>query len=733
MLLVSAPVGLQFNGLTNGAIALLDSPSLSVPIGKTLALVGGDVTLQGAQLIASKGRIELGSIQGNGFLAIAQTANGWRLNYDQTPNLGNIRLEAALVEVSGINGAGSIQVQGRQVTLNDGSSILSSSLGSGDGGEIFIRAIELFAARGLDISGSFSSGVEAAVFGGDVKGSNITLTAKRVELTNGGIIITGTFGAGKAGDIRINASDILVTGNSQPETSRIISQTFDPNATGNSGNIIIITNNLLLSENAEVRSDTNGIGNAGIVEITAKNINLINTRNQDPASTVVTTVITSGVFDGARGNGGTVKINTDNLQMTGDTFLTASTIGIGNAGNIDITAKSIFLDSSSSPFNRAFIFNGSFQDATGNGGEVKITTDSLLLKDGGQISANTQSISGNAGNLLINAKFIDIFGENSTYRSGLFANALVGTGNGGNIEVNSDRLILRDRGIISTSSFPDQQIGADPNFSGSKGSVGNITINSPSIVLDQGSINIDSLNGSRGNINLNSNLILLRNGSSISTNALGNATGGNIRINTNFLVGVPSENSDITANSINNFGGKVDITARTVIGFQLINRLTPLSDITATSSLGAQFNGLVEIRSPNIDLSRGLVKLPDNLTDASKQIVTACDRLRGNEFIVTGRGGLAADATKVFSSQAIWRDLRLAEIPSTQSNPTIKTTASRVVTQPNPPVGNIQPIPQLEAQSWEQSANGNLKLLAYAASTSEPVWRLPVICPPNPR
>lgn len=153
LLLVSVPSGLQFSGLTNGAITAqgngngLDfappdfleilrsgNPSLNVASGRTLALVGGDVTLTGANLTADSGRIELGSVQGNGFVGITQTASGWLLNYDNAPNLGNIRLEqAAMADTSG-NAGGSIQVQGRTVTLNDGSALLASTLGSGNAG-----------------------------------------------------------------------------------------------------------------------------------------------------------------------------------------------------------------------------------------------------------------------------------------------------------------------------------------------------------------------------------------------------------------------------------------------------------------------------------------------------------------------------------------------------------------------------------------------------------------------
>ena len=652
LLLVSVPVGLQFNGLTNSTIAAQGSP-LSVLTGKTLALVGGDVTLQGANLFAESGRIELGSVAGNGFVAIAPTINGLSLNYDNAPSLSNIRLDQeSVANTSGLNGGGNIQVQGRQVTLEGGSELQSSTFGNGNGGDVFVRATELFAIN---------------------RDSNTLLSS---------------IGA-------------------------------DSNSSGKGGNIIITTDKLLINENVVLSSASTSSGNAGNIDITAKNIDLIiNKQNiNNPFFPIFI-----GVLAYDTGNGGNLKITTDNLRMTGGSILEASTAGIGNAGTVDITAKSIFLDGSNSHFPSA-IFSESL--GTGNGGNVRITADSILLKNGGQILVDTRD-NGNAGNLSINSKLIDISGQNDNHRSGLFANATFGAGNGGNIQVNSDRLIVRDGGIISASNFNTSLTVPDPSNVGS-GSVGNITINSPSILLDQGSINVDSLSGSRGNINLNSNLILLRNRSTISANAFGTATGGNITINTALLVAIPTENSDITATSINSFGGRVVIADRgVVIGFQFVDRLTPLSDITASSSLGPQFNGLVSGRTAD-------KLIGDNeLTDGNKQqIVAACDRFRDNEFIVTGRGGVPSDASKVISSQAIWRDLRLAEIPSNPSNITSQTETNLVTTQSTRPV-TIQPIPQIEAQGWEKDANGNLKLLAYANSPSEPVWRSPVICPTNP-
>ncbi|NMF59489.1 two-partner secretion domain-containing protein [Pseudanabaena yagii] len=675
LLLVSVPSGLQFSGLTNGAITAqgngngLDfapptfleilrsgNPSLNVSSGRTLAIVGGDVTLTGANLTADSGRIELGSVQGNGFVGITQTASGWLLNYDNAPNLGNIRLEqAAMADTSG-NAGGSIQVQGRQVTLNDGSVLLSSTLGSGNGGEIFVRAIELLAATGestVPFPGGIFTDTGSSSTG---NGSNITIATNRLELTNGAQISAGVLGTGNAGNIKINANDISLSGisNSNFYVSGVFSQVLDTGVTGNSGDIQINTNNLQISNGAQLTNLTFGIGNTGKIDIAAKNINLIGTSTKPT--------------------------------------------GIANAVQFG---------------------------ATGNGNILNIATDNLSILNGAQISVGTAG-SGNAGLLLVTAKTIDIAGQVTRGRSGLFANAIFDTGNGGNIVVNSDRLSVRDGGIISASNFPS--VAGAP---AGTGLVGNITINTPSILLDNGRINIDSAGGNRGNINLNSQLIVLRNGSLISTNALGSAIGGNIAINTNFLVAVPTENSDITANAANSFGGQIIITAQGVIGFQTSNVLTPLSDITATSALGSQFNGTVEILSPENNLSRGLVKLPTDLT-SDKQIAASCERFRGNEFIVTGRGGVPNDATQPLASNSIWRDLRWSRLQAHQSSNITKTAniPSESPAVNSPSISNaVAPFPQIEAQGWESDRNGHLKLLASATTSSIPAWRLPVVCP----
>ena len=150
LLTVSIPVGLQFGGAAgaisnqsqaspNGAENTLGDPvGLHVQTGKTLALVGGDVTLEGGNLTAKQGRIELVSVAGNSLVSLSPTEKGWVLGYEGVQNFQNILLAQridssknmrSLIDVSG-EGGGDIQVQGSYVTLTDGSQILAITQGA---------------------------------------------------------------------------------------------------------------------------------------------------------------------------------------------------------------------------------------------------------------------------------------------------------------------------------------------------------------------------------------------------------------------------------------------------------------------------------------------------------------------------------------------------------------------------------------------------------------------------
>jgi large exoprotein involved in heme utilization and adhesion len=121
---------------------------LRVLPGRTLALVGGSITLEGGFLTAESGRIELGSVAGSGSVSLTPTDQGWVLGYNSIQNFQDISLsQEALVDTSGDTG-GDIQIQGRRVTLTEGSQVVSVALTEGQAGDLRVSASELLELGG---------------------------------------------------------------------------------------------------------------------------------------------------------------------------------------------------------------------------------------------------------------------------------------------------------------------------------------------------------------------------------------------------------------------------------------------------------------------------------------------------------------------------------------------------------------------------------------------------------
>lgn len=202
-----------------------------------------------------------------------------------------------------------------------------------------------------------------------------------------------------------------------------------------------------------------------------------------------------------------------------------------------------------------------------------------------------------------------------------------GSGSAGNLRINTGSLTVRDSAQVSVNSTGG-------------GMAGNLDITAGQLMLDnQGKLSAETTGG-QGNINLRSGNLILRRGSQITTNATGNnIAGGNITLDTDVLTAL--ENSDISANSSEFRGGNIRINASGIFGTQFRegNVNTSESDITA-SGKDSSLNGIVQINTPDVDPTSGLIELPVNILDATQLIARGCPAARGNSFTVTGRGGL---------------------------------------------------------------------------------------------
>jgi len=693
LLTISVPIGLQFNGTAGSihnrsAVSGTDSTGaeyvvgLQVQPGKTLALVGGEVVLEGGHLRAEAGRIELGGVAGTGWVSLNPTAQGWVLGYEKVQNFGHIRLsQGASLDTSGQGNAG-IQVQGKRLILSEGSRIISINVGSEPGGTLTVTASD-----SVELSGTSPEG------------------------SNGGLFTVTE--AGKAGNITINTRQLIV------QNQAAISTETQPASTGGGGDLTIVATEFVSLTDGYLLTQTLGVGNAGDLRIETGQLIV-----RDGA------VVSASTF--SQGEGGDIFVNASSVDIFGvgsrgiSSGLYTSTYSMGQGGNITIDTRDFRVADGA-------LLNA-FTIGEGNGGNITVNTDTFAAVSGGQLVTTTQSTSpngGNAGNIIVNATdSIILSGSDRTFAeriaqfstsvanegaaSGLFANTTQGsTGNGGDVTLNTRQLNIRDDARVTVSSL-------------GTGNAGNLLIIAPSLVkLDQGTLSAETASGEGGNVTIEQvGSIQLRNNSLISAKADSSGNGGNINIDTDTLAAL--ENSDITANAFDGKGGSVQITTQGLF-------LSPDSEITASSERG--IDGVVEINRPDVDPSQGLANLPTEVVDASNQIDQTCAAggsvASGQSyFVITGSGGLPDSPNEALSPDAVWEDLRFVENrkPSL-SQPTVPVQSLAATNNRQQATNNRQPT-IVEAQGWALNQKGEVVLTATAPTpVLHSSWQKPVACP----
>jgi filamentous hemagglutinin family protein len=375
---------------------------------------------------------------------------------------------------------------------------------------------------------------------------------------------------------------------------------------------------------------------------------------------------------------------------------------------------------------------------TGDAGNLRIETGQLIVQDGAQASATTRS-EGQGGILSVTARdSIQLIGTSpGGDPSGLFART-EGTGSAGNLQIETGQLIVQDGARISAATTQESTgqggsitvktgelnvlNGAQVTVSSAgKGNAGNLEITSGSIKLDNSGKLLGFTNfGEGGNINLQvQDLISMRRQSQISAEARNNAKGGNITINAKdgFIVAVKNENNDIVANANQGRGGNINITTSGIYGLESRPTLTEFSDINASSQAGPQFNGTIEINTPDVDLNSGLINLPSVPVDT--KLAQGCNspNYAQSSFIITGRGGLPPNPKDILTPDAV-------QVDWVSLNPNIDNSKSPSVSTPTNPT----PEPIVEATGWVFNAKGEVVFTADAPTTPRSSWNKSVGC-----
>ncbi|MDJ0591635.1 MAG: filamentous hemagglutinin N-terminal domain-containing protein [Pleurocapsa sp. MO_226.B13] len=505
-------------------------------------------------------------------------------------------------------------------------------------------------------------------------GGSIGVNARNLELS-GGELGESNLRAGIAAEsssIEVQAGDIALdaTGNITLSQASRIDNIVEESVVGNAGGINITTNNLSLTEGSQINTSTLGQGNAGAVNINASDAISVDGEAPDGSPSAIYSIVTpTGV-----GDSGGMDITTSNLSVTQGGQVSASTLGQGNAGAVNINASdTISVDGEASDGSSSFIYSIVTPTGVGDSGGMDITTSNLSVTQGGLVSATTFG-QGDAGNLTVTAsESIELVGSSRAFPSGLFANTIEGNGNGGKLTIATDKLIVRDEAVITVGNFQELIEGSREPLPPGTGAAGNLEINAGSVeVSNQGKITADNANGIGGNLTLNADsltienqasisasttadrgqggiltlniddTLLMSNDSSISARADSGANGGNIDLNAELVVAFPNQNNDIIASAARGDGGNIDITTNSIFGLEERSS-TPennTNDIDASSEFG--LDGTVAINELDVNPVEGLEELPTEVIDVTRLIAQSlCQQGDLSEFIVTGKGGIA--------------------------------------------------------------------------------------------
>jgi large exoprotein involved in heme utilization and adhesion len=412
------------------------------------------------------------------------------------------------LEPGGVGKGGNININAATLSLIDGAQLQTQTReasdtqppGQGNAGNINVNVIGI-----VDIAGEkngFASGISSKVLAGTVgNGGNITIDSGEFSLRDRAVLSASTFGQGNAGNVTVRAKNAVSLDNAY------IFTTVESGGVGEGGNIDINAATLSLTNSAQLLTITReasatqppGWGDAGSI-----NVNVTGIVNIAGEKNGFASAIGSSVLTGTVGNGGNITIDSGEFSLRDRAFLSAETLGQGNAGTIKVNAATqVNISGKSSNFNSGLFVNSqsptgtagdiivtspritldnsgtlNAESASGNGGDINLQTDLLLLRRGAEISttAGTAEAGGDGGNINIDVPsgfIVVVPGENSDIRANAF------TGAGGRVDIKANGIY----GIeFRESPTPLSDITASSEF----GTQGTVELNTPDVDPNSG-------------------------------------------------------------------------------------------------------------------------------------------------------------------------------------------------------------------------------------------------------
>jgi filamentous hemagglutinin family protein len=387
------------------------------------------------------------------------------------------RIESGVNEEAQGNG-GNIDINTGSLVVTNGAQINAGVDGKGSGGTIRIVARDRIL---IDAGTGWSQlGAPTGIFttfepeednpSADFRGGNIEIDTGSLFINNGANLSTSTFGRGNAGNIIIKASDrISLDGAYRVETlfdsfvqSSGVATRVGSTGIGDGGDIDITAGSLSVTNGAELIASTSNRGNAGSIRVNVRDSAIFDGSFEGKPSRASTQVEDTAVGD-ARG----IELRARSLSLTNGAQLSVTALGFGKAGNINIDADEIDLDNNASLI----------ADTVGGEGNIKLRSNSLILRRNSSITTNATGEDNIGGNIIIDSDAIaalensDISANSTDFR-------------GGTVTINT-------QGIFGTQFRQQQTANSDITATGANSQLsGTVAINTPEIDPSSGLIEL---------------------------------------------------------------------------------------------------------------------------------------------------------------------------------------------------------------------------------------------------
>lgn len=334
------------------------------------------------------------------------------------------------------DGAGRIAIHADDLTIVD-ASVQALNPGDGDGGAIDVvlsgslsiernsasTNVGLLAETGyaiageqtfIDLSDGQTRTVPATLFvGGSGDGGDIKVRAADVALRGGGEISTTTFSAGNAGDVTLDVDGAVVIEGSTPDDLSPSALFSSTQGGGDGGDVTIRAADLRLADQGSIISQTTTDGDAGDVSVEVERL-VIEGRSQIDSSTSAQSLDAPRLFVGREGDAGDVTIRAsesitlvgDGASISGDFANVRSSSqaqSLGDAGRLRLETPRLTMDRTAGI---EVVTRGA-----GRGGEIVLDVGALTMDGESYVSGRSFAaagapelegrVAGDAGNILL--------------------------------------------------------------------------------------------------------------------------------------------------------------------------------------------------------------------------------------------------------------------------------------------------------------------------------------------